>query len=77
MNERGRYFVLNDVLTGANLLVWQFKVQGFSSVGEQTISINNLNETGQYQLYLISDKSDTYNEKLLVSNIVLNITAFK
>lgn len=77
MNERGRYFVLNDALTGADLLVWQFKVQGFSGVGEQTISINNLNETGQYQLYLISDKSDAYNEKLLVSNIVLNITAFK
>ena len=76
MNERGRYFVLSDVL-GGDLLVWSFKVKNFSGVDGQNIALDSLNANGQYQLQLVSDKSPAYDEKLTVSSLVITIKAVK
>ena len=76
MNDRGRYFVLSDVLLG-DLVSWNFKVSGFGGTGSQNLYFDAINPTGSYQIQLISDKSDAYNEKLTVGDVVIYITASK
>lgn len=76
MNERGRYFVLSDVISG-DLLVWTFKVKGFNGVDGQNISLDSLNSNAQYQLQLISDYSPAYNEKLEITNLIISIVAVR
>ncbi|MGN1235115.1 MAG: InlB B-repeat-containing protein [Christensenellaceae bacterium] len=76
MNNRGRYFVLSDVLLG-DLVSWKFKVSGFSDTGSQNLYFDSVNPTGSYQIQLVSDKSDAYNEKLTVGNVVIYITVGK
>ena len=77
MNERGRYFVLSDAATNTDLINWAFKVKGFGGVEAKTISLNNLNANGQYKLQLVSDYSEAYDEKLVVSGLVITVTATK
>lgn len=76
MNERGRYFVLSDAIKG-DLIYWRFVVEGFSGVDSKNISLDNLNCNGSYQLQLVSDKSDAYNEKLKVNDIIITIIAVR
>ena len=76
MIERGRYFVLSDVISG-DLLVWTFKVKGFNGVDGQNISLDSLNSNAQYQLQLISDYSPAYNEKLKITNLIISIVAVR
>jgi hypothetical protein len=77
MNERGRYLILSDATSETDIVIWNFHVKNFSGVEEQTISINSINNAGLCQLQLISDKSDAYNEKLTVSNLVITVIAIK
>ncbi len=77
MNERGRYFVLLDAVTGNEIAVWTFQVKGFGGVEGKSIALDQLNANGQYQLQLVSDQSDAYDEKLVISNIVITVTATK
>ena len=76
MNERTRYLIFSDALRG-DLLTWKFIVKGFNGVEAQKISIENVNSNGSYQLQLVSDQSDAYNEKLKINNIVITISAVK
>ena len=76
MNDRGRYFVLSDAIHG-DLVACKFKVSGFSQTETKDVHFDNLNPTGSYQIQLVSDQSDAYNEKLTVGNVVIYITACK
>ena len=55
----------------------RFVVAGFGVIGPQRLALDNLNPTASYQMELVSDKSDAYNEKLTVGNVIIYITAVK
>ncbi len=76
MNEYGRYFVLCNP-SGAEVVSWQFKVKGFGGVPAKQLPIESLNDNIKYQLQLVSDRSPNYDERLVVSDVVITIQAVK
>ena len=77
LNDRTRYFVITDTKTNSEIVSWSFIVKGFGGVSAKSISLDNCKDGSMFQLQLISDKSNAYDEKLLISGIVINVTALK
>lgn len=76
LNDRTRHFILTDS-SGNTVLTWDFVVDGFSGVSGKNISLENLNPNELYQLQLVSDQSDAYDERLVVSKLIMTIRAVK
>lgn len=76
LNDRTRHFILTDS-SGNTVLTWDFVVQGFSGVSAKNLSLQNLNPNELYQLQLVSDQSNAYDEKLVISSLIMTIKAVK
>lgn len=76
LNDRTRHFILTDS-SGNTVLTWDFVVDGFSGVSGKNISLENLNSNELYQLQLVSDQSNAYDEKLIVSSLLMTVKAVK
>ncbi len=76
LNNRTRHFILTNA-SGDTVLTWDFVVAGFSGVSGKNIPLQNLNPNELYQLQLVSDQSDAYDEKLIVGSLLMTVKAVK
>lgn len=76
LNNRTRHFILTNS-SGDTILTWDFVVAGFSGVGGKNIPLQDLNPNELYQLQLVSDQSDAYDEKLIIGSLLMIVKAVK
>lgn len=77
LKTRTRHLLFTDYVDDTLINTWDFEVDGFSGVEEHSLPINKFNTNGQYQLQLLSDQSDAYNERLTLNDIYIYVTAKK